>query len=179
MVHISDLSWTKRIQHPSELLKKGQVVQAVILNIDSGNRRLSLGVKQLQPDAWETFFQAHHVGSIVKGKPSRAVNFGVFVELAPGVEGLCHNSELPLELREKVPPLPLGEELSFKVLKMIEAEKRIGLSLVSSDAAEERHRLEDYQRQANETTQRMEEALQPEQAAETEATPEQDRTTEQ
>jgi len=184
LVHISDLSWTKRIQHPSELLKKGQVVQAVILNIDSGNRRLSLGVKQLQPDAWETFFQAHQVGSIVKGKPSRAVNFGIFVELAPGVEGLCHNSELPAELRDKVPPLPLGEELSFKVLKMTEAEKRIGLSLVSSDAAEERQRLEDYQRQANETTQRMEEVLQPEQAAadqvsETEAAPEQDRTTEQ
>lgn len=179
LVHISDLSWTKRIQHPSELLKKGQVVQAVILNIDSGNRRLSLGVKQLQPDAWETFFQTHQVGSLVKGTPSRAVNFGVFVELAPGVEGLCHNSELPPEMRDQVPPLPLGEELTFKVLKMNETEKRIGLSLVSSEAAEERQRLEDYQRQANETTQRMEEALQPEQATETEATPEQDRTTEQ
>jgi len=179
LVHISDLSWTKRIQHPSELLKKGQVVQAVILNIDSGNRRLSLGVKQLQPDAWETFFQTHQVGSIVKGKPSRAVNFGMFVELAPGVEGLCHNSELPPELRDKGPALPLGEELSFKVLKMTEAEKRIGLSLVSSDAVEEQQRLEDYQRQANETTQRLEEALQPEQAAETEAAPEEDRTTEQ
>ncbi len=184
LVHISDLSWTKRIQHPSELLKKGQVVQAVILNIDSGNRRLSLGVKQLQPDAWEMFFQNHQVGSLVKGKPSRAVNFGVFIELAPGVEGLCHNSELPPEMRDNIPPLPLGEEFTFKVLKMNEAEKRIGLSLVSTEAAEERQRLEDYQRQANETTQRMEEALQPDQATEPgaiepEATPEQDRTTEQ
>ncbi len=179
LVHISDLSWTKRIQHPSELLKKGQVVQAVILNIDSGNRRLSLGVKQLQPDAWETFFQNYQVGSLVKGKPSRAVNFGVFVELAPGVEGLCHNSELPPELRDKNPPLPLGEELTFKVLKMNEAEKRIGLSVASSDAAEERLRLEDYQRQANEMTQRMEVALQPEPASTPKETPEQDRTTEQ
>lgn len=178
LVHISDLSWTKRIQHPSELLKKGQVVQAVILNIDSGNRRLSLGVKQLQPDAWETFFQTHHVGSLVKGKPSRVVNFGVFVELAPGVEGLCHNSELPPEMRDQNPALPLGEELIFKVLKMAETEKRIGLSLVSSEAAKEQLRLEEYQRQASETTQRMEEAMQPEQASEPDASTEQDRTTE-
>ncbi|WP_321472444.1 30S ribosomal protein S1 [uncultured Paludibaculum sp.] len=159
LVHISDLSWTKRVQHPSELLKKGQVVQAVILNIDSGNRRLSLGIKQLQPDAWETFFQSHVVGDIVKGKPSRAVNFGVFVELAPGVEGLCHNTEIPPELREQNPPLPLNEELSFKVIKMNEAEKRIGLTVVSQEAEQERQRLEDYQRQATEATHQIEEAL--------------------
>jgi small subunit ribosomal protein S1 len=76
LVHISDLSWTKRVQHPSELLKKGQMVQAVILNIDSGNRRLSLGVKQLQPDAWETFFRSHMIGDVVRGKPTRAVTSG-------------------------------------------------------------------------------------------------------
>lgn len=176
LVHISDLSWTKRVQHPSELLKKGQVVQAVILNIDSGNRRLSLGIKQLQPDAWETFFQSHVVGDIVKGKPSRAVNFGVFVELAPGVEGLCHNTEIPPELREQNPPLPLNEELSFKIIKMNEAEKRIGLTVVSLEAEKERQRLEDYQRQATEATHQIEEALTPaepesEAPAESETTP--------
>ena len=95
LVHISDLSWTKRVKHPSEVVKKGQLVQAVILQIDAPNRRLSLGVKQLQPDAWESFFRAHQVGDVVRGRVCRAANFGVFVELAPGVEGLCHRSEIP------------------------------------------------------------------------------------
>ena len=95
LVHVSDLSWTKHVKHPSEVLKKGQVVQAVILNIDAPNRRLSLGVKQLQPDAWESFFRAHEVSDLVRGRVCRAATFGVFVELAPGVEGLCHNSEIP------------------------------------------------------------------------------------
>jgi small subunit ribosomal protein S1 len=159
LVHISDLSWTKRVQHPSEMLKKGQIVQAVILNIDSANRRLSLGVKQLQPDAWESFFRDHYVGDIVKGKPSRAVNFGVFVELAPGVEGLCHNSEIPPELREQNPPLPIGREMTFKIIKMNEAERRIGLTVVSPAADQERLRLEDYHRQASEATHGIEEAI--------------------
>jgi small subunit ribosomal protein S1 len=95
LVHVSDLSWTKRVKHPSEVLKKGQMVQAVILQIDAHNRRLSLGVKQLQPDAWETFFRSHQVGDLIRGRVCRTSNFGVFVELAPGVEGLCHNSEIP------------------------------------------------------------------------------------
>jgi small subunit ribosomal protein S1 len=161
LVHISDLSWTKRVQHPSELLKKGQVVQAVILNIDAGNRRLSLGIKQLQPDAWETFFQNHGIGDLVKGKPSRAVNFGVFVELSPGVEGLCHNSEIPADLRDQTPPLPIGQEMTFKIIKMNEGEKRIGLTVVSVEAEQELERLGDYQRQAEKATHHMEEAMQP------------------
>jgi len=161
LVHISDLSWTKRVQPPSELLKKGQVGQAVILNIDSGNRRLSLGVKQLQPDAWETFFQTHAIGDVIAGKPSRAVNFGVFIELAPGVEGLCHNTEIPAEMRDQNPPLELGQEMMFKVIKMNEAEKRIGLTVVSLESEQERQRLGDYQRQAAQATQHLEEALQP------------------
>ena len=95
LVHVSDLSWTKHVKHPSEALKKGQVMQAVILNIDAPNRRLSLGIKQLQPDAWESFFRAHEVNDLVRGRVCRAAPFGVFVELAPGVEGLCHKSEIP------------------------------------------------------------------------------------
>ncbi len=159
LVHISDLSWTKRVQHPSEVLKKGQVVQAVILNIDSANRRLSLGVKQLQPDAWETFFRSHMIGDLVHGKVSRSVSFGVFVELLPGVEGLCHSSELPAEARQNEPPLPLGVEYDFKIIKLNEAERRIGLSYVGESSGEERHRLEDYQRQALAATHGIEEAL--------------------
>jgi len=95
LVHVSDLSWTKRVKHPSEVLKKGQTVQAVILNIDSSAHRLSLGVKQLQPDAWESYFQNHQVGDTVHGRVCRLASFGGFVELAEGVEGLCHFSEVP------------------------------------------------------------------------------------
>jgi small subunit ribosomal protein S1 len=159
LVHVSDLRWTRRIQHPSEVLKKGQVVQAVILSIDAPNRRLSLGIKQLQPDAWETFFQQHRVGDIVRGKPTRTASFGVFVELAPGVEGLCHNSEIPPEMRRQSPPLPIGEEMNFRIIKMNEAEKRIGLSVVTSEAVRELERIGDYQRQAAEVKQHIEEAL--------------------
>ncbi len=161
LVHISDLSWTKRVKHPSELLKKGQVVQAAILNIDAPNRRLSLGIKQLQPDAWETFFRTHQIGDIVHGRVCRAANFGVFVELAPGVEGLCHNSEIPggADRGKDEPPLPIGEEMDFKVIKMNEAEKKIGLSVRAVADDEERSRLEDYQRQAAAATMTIEEAM--------------------
>jgi len=160
LVHISDMSWTKRIQHPSEILKKGQIVQAVTLSIDSANRRLSLGIKQLQPDAWETFFRSHVIGDTVRGKVSRAVNFGVFVELLPGVEGLCHNSEIPPDRRQSDPALPIGAEFDFRIIKMNEAEKRIGLSFVSPADENERHRFEEYQRQAAQATTGFEEIVQ-------------------
>jgi small subunit ribosomal protein S1 len=159
LVHISDLSWTKRVKHPSELLKKGQLVQAVILNIDAPNRRLSLGIKQLQPDAWESFFRSHHVGDVVRGRVCRAVNFGVFVELAPGVEALCHRSEVPGDRRSEEPALPIGEEHDFKVIKMNETEKKIGLSLRALADDEERMRLQDYHRHASAATMTIEEVM--------------------
>ncbi len=161
LVHISDLSWTKRVKHPSEILKKGQVTQAVILAIDPGNRRLSLGIKQLQPDAWETFFHEHNPGDLVRGAVTRAASFGVFVELAPGVEGLCHNSEISTGAdRDKdEPPLPIGAELDFKIIKMIEADKKIGLSLRAVAEEEERARLEEYHRQAAAATLTIEEVI--------------------
>ncbi len=161
LVHVSDLSWTKRVKHPSELLKKGQVVQAVILNIDASARRLSLGIKQLQPDSWESFFRTHQVGDIVRGRPCRTANFGVFVELAPGVEGLCHNSEIPgaPDRNQEEPPLPVGDEMEFKIIKLNEAEKRIGLSVRAVAEDEERTRLEDYQRQAAAATMTIEEVI--------------------
>ena len=93
LVHVSNLSWTKRVKHPSEVLKKGDRVKAVILAIEPDKRRLSLGVKQLQPDVWETFFEQHHIGDVLRGKVLRVASFGAFVEIADGVEGLCHNSE--------------------------------------------------------------------------------------
>lgn len=157
LVHISDMSWTTRVKHPSEIVKKGQVVQAVILNIDAPSRRLSLGMKQLQPDNWETFFRTHQVGDIVRGRICRILEFGVFVELLSGVEGLCHRSEIVAEggkrrhaRREpaREPALPLGEEFNFKIIKMNEGQKRIGLSLRAVAEHEEHQRLGDYKRQA-------------------------------
>ncbi len=166
LVHVSDLSWTKHVKNPSEVIKKGQVLQAVILNIDAPARRLSLGVKQLQPDAWESFFRAHEVGDLVRGRVCRSAAFGVFVELAPGVEGLCHKSEIPQmpdarprEGQAEGDHLPIGDEYDFKVIKMNEAEKKIGLSLRAVAEDEERTRLEDYQRQAAAATITMEEAM--------------------
>ena len=150
LVHISDLSWTKRVKHPSEILRKGSIVQAVILAIDADHKRLSLGIKQLQPDAWETWFQTHNVNESIRGKVLRLAGFGAFVELAEGVEGLCHFSEVPGWSGRKSDPAPLnpGDELEFKVIKMNEAERKIGLSLKAQADAEERSRLDEYQRRA-------------------------------
>ncbi|HEV2198722.1 MAG TPA: 30S ribosomal protein S1 [Bryobacteraceae bacterium] len=160
LVHVSDISWTKHVKHPSEILKKGQVLQAVILNIDAPNRRLSLGIKQLQPDAWESFFRTHEAGDVVRGRVCRAAPFGVFVELAPGVEALCHKSEIPpMPDRSDDAGLPMGDEYDFKIIKMNEAEKKIGLSLRAVADDEERTRLEDYQRQAAAATMTIEEAM--------------------
>jgi len=163
LVHVSDLSWTKRIKHPSEALKKGQIVQAVILNIDSSSHRLSLGIKQLQPDAWESYFQDRQVGDTVHGRVCRLASFGgAFVELAEGVEGLCHFSEVPGYSGRRgaeEPPLRIGDEFDFKIIKMSEAEKKIGLSLRAVTDDEEKTRLEDYQRQAAAATTTIEEVM--------------------
>jgi small subunit ribosomal protein S1 len=161
LVHVSDLSWIKRVKSPAEVLKKGQIVQAVILSIDAGNRRLSLGMKQLQPDAWETFFRSHQVGDLVHGRVCRAASFGVFVDLAPSVEALCHNSEIPgaAERGRDEPPLSIGEEFEFKIIRLNEAEKKIGLSMQAVADDEERVRLEDYQRQAAAATMTIEEVI--------------------
>ena len=161
LVHVSDLSWTKRVKHPSEVLKKGQIVQAVILAIDAKAHRLSLGIKQLQPDAWERYFQTHRVGDMVHGRVCRLPGFGAFVELAEGVEGLCHYSEVPGYTGRKSDDLPIaiGQESDFKIIKMNEAEKKIGLSLKAITDDEERARLEDYQRQAAAATTTIEEVV--------------------
>jgi small subunit ribosomal protein S1 len=162
LVHVSDLSWTKRVKHPSEVLKKGQIVQAVILNIDSNSHRLSLGIKQLQPDAWETYFQTRQVGDVVHGRVCRLASFGAFVELAEGVEGLCHYSEVPGQSGRRGGEelqISIGDELDFKIIKMSEPEKKIGLSLRAVADDEEKTRLTDYQRQAAAATTTIEEVM--------------------
>jgi small subunit ribosomal protein S1 len=130
LIHVSDLSWTKTVKHPSDVLTKGQEIDAVVLAIDTEHRRVSLGMKQLQPDIWAQFFAKTEVGSILRGKVVRMAQFGAFVELEPGIEGLCHVSEFDeVHARHGPAPLQVGSELDFRVIRLNPAEKKIGLSL--------------------------------------------------
>lgn len=146
LVHISDFSWTKRIQHPSEVVKKGDKVRAKILSIDVENRRLSLGIRQLEPDAWETFFATRQLGEVLPGKVLRLAPFGAFVELEGGIEGLCHNSEINPAITEGQPPV-VGRDYEFKIIKLSPADKKIGLSLRSALHDAERDLIDSYRHQ--------------------------------
>ena len=150
LVHVSNLSWTKRVKHPSEVLKKGDRVKAVVLAIEPDKRRLSLGVKQLQPDVWETFFEQHHVGDILHGKVLRVASFGAFVELADGVEGLCHNSEA-VDGNGQPVHLEPGHEHDFKIIKMNQDEKKVGLSVRAVGEEASRKEVEAYKHPASST----------------------------
>ena len=143
LVHVSNLSWTKRIKHPSEVLKKGEKVKAVVLGVEPENRRLSLGIKQLQPDVWDTFFAQHRVGDVIKGKVLRTAQFGAFVEIAEGVEGLCHVSEAVDESGRQV-SLNVGDEHEFKIVKMNQDEKKVGLSIKAVGEEASRAEVESY-----------------------------------
>lgn len=129
LVHVSDISWTKRVKHPSEALKKGQEIEAIITNIDTENRRLSLSIKDLEPNAWDRFVTTHRPGDVVRGKVARIASFGVFVQLDEGLEGLCHISELSDERVDKPESLAkVGQEMDFKVLRIEPDNRKIGLS---------------------------------------------------
>ena len=143
LVHVSNLSWTKRIKHPSEVLKKGEKVKAVVLGVEPENRRLSLGIKQLQPDVWETFFRQHRVGDVVHGKVLRTAQFGAFVEIAEGVEGLCHVSEA-VDGEGHAINLEQGQEHDFKIIKMSVEEKKVGLSIRAVGEEASRSEVENY-----------------------------------
>src|SRR5215831_15813191 len=151
LVHVSNLSWTKRVKHPSEVLKKGDRVKAVVLAIDSEKRRLSLGVKQLQPDVWESFFQNHRIGDIVHGKVLRVATFGAFVEIAEGVEGLCHNSEA-VDAHGQPVHLEPGSEHDFKIIKMNPEEKKVGLSIRAVGEEASRSEVEAYKQPVSSTS---------------------------
>jgi small subunit ribosomal protein S1 len=153
LIHISDLSWTKRVKHPSEVLKKGDVVEAIVLNIDAENQRLSLGLKQLATDMWDEFFAHHKVGDIVEGKIVRLTNFGAFVELHEGIEGLVHVSELDEKRIEKPEEqFKAGDAFAMKIIKINETEKKIGLSIKAVKQDEYQKDLESYREQATSDT---------------------------
>ena len=155
LVHVSNLSWTKRVKHPSEVLKKGEKVKAVVLGVEPENRRLSLGVKQLQPDVWETFFTQHRVGDVVHGKVLRTAQFGAFVEIAEGVEGLCHVSEAVDALGHAL-TLEQGQEHEFKIIKMNVEEKKVGLSIRAVGEEASRAEVESYKSPSRERGERGE-----------------------
>jgi small subunit ribosomal protein S1 len=148
LVHVSNLSWTKRVKHPSEVVKKGEKVKAVVLGVEPQNRRLSLGIKQLQPDVWESFFATHRVGDIVHGKVLRTAQFGAFVEIAEGVEGLCHISEAGDEPGQPS-KLETGLEHDFKIIKINVEEKKVGLSLRTVGHEASRAQVESYKKEAH------------------------------
>ena len=152
LIHISDMSWSKRVKHPSEVVKKGDLVEAMVLNIDAENQRLSLGLKQLATDIWDDFFTRHHVGDTLEGKVVRMTNFGAFIELDEGIEGLIHLSEFDdSRLAGKDPgkeekiDLKVGETYPMKIIKLAREERKIGLSIRALKSDEFRTEWETYQ----------------------------------
>ena len=155
LIHISDMSWSKRVKHPSEVLKKGDVVEAMVLNIDAENQRLSLGLKQLATDIWDDFFKSRHVGDTIEGKVMRMTNFGAFVELDEGIEGLIHVSEFDDSVakgKEGKIELNVGESYPMKIIKLAPAERKIGLSIRALKSDEFRADWESYQEGAGDGT---------------------------
>jgi small subunit ribosomal protein S1 len=128
LIHLSNLSWTEDVKYPSEILKKGQKIQVVILGLDAEKRRISLGLKQLKPDVWTEFCGRQQVGDVVEGKVTRLASFGAFVELEEGLEGLCHTSEMD-EDHSGGRGIEAGGQYRFRLLRLNPAEKKIGLSM--------------------------------------------------
>ena len=137
MIHVSDLSWTRKINHPSELLKKGQEVDAVVLGIDKANQRISLGMKQLDTDPWSIIDTRFKVGDVVKGRVAKIASFGAFIELEDDIDGLVHISQISEERIEKVKDkLNVGDEVEARVIKVDKVERRIGLSVKAMNYSE-------------------------------------------
>jgi small subunit ribosomal protein S1 len=154
LIHVSDISWTERVKHPSEVFKKGDTVTAKVLKVDAENRRLSLGVKQVN-DIWSDWFAQHKVNDVVRGRVARSTTFGVFVELAPGIEALCHISEIedrrgkgekasPQKGGKQTVHLEVGQEYDFKIIKFDPNQHKIGLSYRAAQKQTERKEMEEY-----------------------------------
>jgi small subunit ribosomal protein S1 len=153
LVHISDISWTKRIKHPSELYKKGDVVQAIVLDIEKEQERFSLGIKQLQEDPWESVAERYEVGKEITGTVTNLTDFGVFVEIEEGIEGLVHVSEISKEkIKTPVGKFNIGDVITAKVMNINSQERRIGLSIKRLEIESEQSLLSEYVNNASGTT---------------------------
>ncbi len=145
LVHISDISWIKRIKHPSDVYQKGDMVQAKVLDIDKDNERFSLGIKQLEPDPWTTVAQRYQAGKEISGTITNVTDFGVFIELEEGIEGLVHVSEISTEkVKTPVGMYHVGDEISARVMSINSDERRIGLSIKRLDMDEQEAVFADY-----------------------------------
>jgi small subunit ribosomal protein S1 len=145
LVHISDISWTKRIKHPSEIYKKGDIIQAIVLDIEKDNERFSLGIKQLHPDPWKTVAQRYEVGKIITGTVTNLTDFGVFVELEEGIEGLVHVSEISKEkIKTPVGKFNVNDVITARVMNINSDERRIGLSIKRLEVEDEQALLTEY-----------------------------------
>jgi small subunit ribosomal protein S1 len=143
MIHVSDLSWTRKINHPSEVFKKGDEVEAEVIDIDKTNQRISLGIKQLSDDPWKNIDQKYKIGDLVKGKVTKLASFGAFVQLADDIDGLVHISQLSEDHVAKVKDvLKVGQEVEARVIKVDKVERRIGLSIKAANYSEEELRKE-------------------------------------
>lgn len=143
MIHVSDMSWTRKINHPSEMLKKGDEVEAVVIDIDKSAQRISLGIKQLDEDPWKSIDQRYKIGDLVKGKVTKLASFGAFIQLADDIDGLVHISQLSEDRVEKVKDvLKVGQEVEARVIKVDKTERRIGLSIKAANYSEEELRRE-------------------------------------
>jgi small subunit ribosomal protein S1 len=158
LVHISDISWTKRFKHPSELYKKGQTVQAKVLYIDKENERFSLSIKELNPNPWETIEERYPVNSVVIGTITNITDFGFFVEVEEGIEGLVHISELSRD-KQKMAALKVGDQIRAKVIHSSPQERRIGLSIRRLETEEEQKNYRDYMKSSSEATSNLGEIL--------------------
>jgi len=163
LVHVSEMSWTKKIKHPGELFKKGQEVEAVVLNIDRKNERFSLGIKQLNPDPWKDVARRYRKAEVVTGKVTNVTDFGAFVELEEGIEGLVHVSEISREKVEKPSDvLKVGDRVSAVILHIDPQERRIGLSMRSMKEKVEKAEIEKYISNQNPTSHSLGELIQEE-----------------
>jgi len=146
LIHISDMSWTKHVKHPSEIFKKGQKVEAVVLRIDKEKERLSLGYKQLTSDPWEQEIPGkHQVGNSTQGKVTKITDFGVFVELEGGVEGLIHVSETGLDSATRMDErFKVGSDIEAKIIKVDKEERKIALSLREHRRDTERQQMHEF-----------------------------------
>ncbi len=150
LVHISDISWTKRIKHPSELYKKGDIIQAIVLDIEKSNERFSLGIKQLQTDPWTTVGERYEVGKEISGTITNITDFGVFIELEEGIEGLVHVSEISKEkIKTPVGKFNVNDVITAKVMNINSDERRIGLSIKRLEIDDEKSILSDYVNNTN------------------------------
>src|SRR5881398_665783 len=143
MIHVSDLSWTRKINHPSEMFKKGDEIEAVVIDIEKVNQRISLGIKQLTEDPWKTIDEKYKIGDLVKGKVTKLASFGAFVQLQDDIDGLVHISQLSEDHVAKVKDvLKVGQEVEARVIKVDKIERRIGLSIKAANYSEEQLRKE-------------------------------------